>query len=155
MPDSVGWIGDEEWETIVANVPIVSVDLVVRTPDGVVLGRRLNEPARGEWFVPGGRVHKGESLVEAVHRVAEEELGADVEIRDRLGAYEHRYETADVADAGGKHLVPVGFAVETDATAFDGDDQHAELATFRPDELPELHEYVDAYLRDAGVLADG
>lgn len=149
-----GWIADDDWQTIVANVPIVSVDLVVLAPDGVVLGRRVNEPARGEWFVPGGRLHKGESLEVAVHRLADEELGVDVEIRDRLGAYEHRYETADVADAGGKHYVPVAFVVETAATVFDRDDQHGDLRTFEPDELPALHEYVDAYLRDAGVLEE-
>lgn len=151
-PDRVDWIADDDWRTIVANVPIVSVDLVVLAPDGVVLGRRQNEPARGEWFVPGGRVHKGEALEDAVHRIAEEELGADVEIRERLGAYEHRYDTADVADAGGKHYVPVAFVVTTDATSFDGDDQHGALRTFEPGELPQLHEYVDAYLRDAGVV---
>jgi hypothetical protein len=32
------WIQPREWEIIVRNVPIVSVDLVVCSPDGVVLG---------------------------------------------------------------------------------------------------------------------
>lgn len=66
-------IPDRVWETIVRNVPIVSVDLVVRSPDGVILTKRMNEPAKGEWFVPGGRVHKHERLTDAVHRVASED----------------------------------------------------------------------------------
>jgi colanic acid biosynthesis protein WcaH len=50
------WISGDDWETIVASVPIISVDLVVSRDGGVVLGRRTNEPAKGDWVVPGGRV---------------------------------------------------------------------------------------------------
>lgn len=150
----VDWISDSDWKTIVANVPILSVDLVVSTSDGIVLGRRTNEPARGEWFVPGGRVRKGEPLVEAVHRVAHDELGIDVEIRERLGVYEHVYETADLVGVGGKHYVPVGYLVETSETEFERDLQHDVVRTFDPDDLPALHEYTNAYLRDAGLVPD-
>ena len=59
-----------EWQSIVEHVPLVSVDLVVEHDGGVLLGRHENEPARGEWFVPGGTVLKNEPRTEAVHRVA-------------------------------------------------------------------------------------
>lgn len=78
-------VSDEDWATVVRNVPLVSVDLVVETDDGVVLGKRENNPAKGEWFVPGGRVRKHERLTDAVHRVAREELGVEVSIERRLG----------------------------------------------------------------------
>jgi colanic acid biosynthesis protein WcaH len=35
------WISEGEWETIVRNVPIVSVDVVVKRSDGIVLGKRM------------------------------------------------------------------------------------------------------------------
>lgn len=152
MPESVNWVSEKDWKTIVSNVPIMSVDLVVLTPNGVVLGRRKNEPAKGRWFVPGGRVRKGELLSEAVHRIAQEELGASIELRERLGVYEHLYETADIPESGGKHYVPVGFVVWTDETAFEADEQHRDLGVFSATELPTLHEYVEAYLVDAGVI---
>ena len=153
MPERVEWVSDEDWEAIVSNAPIVSVDLVVLTPDGIVLGRRENEPAKGMWFVPGGRVQKGEQLNNAALRVAREELGVDVDIRERLGVYEHLYEASDVPDAGGKHYVPVGFVVETDTTTFETDDQHSALRVFPIKDLPDLHEYVKEYLCDAGVFS--
>ncbi|WP_256302103.1 GDP-mannose mannosyl hydrolase, partial [Haloarchaeobius salinus] len=146
------WIPPAEWETIVRNVPIVSVDLVVRSPDGVVLGKRVNEPAKGEWFVPGGRLHKHERLNEAVHRLAREELGVDdVTIEESLGAYEHLYDTSDVDDGSGKHYLANGFLVETDLGVAEMtlDDQHGAVSAFGPDEFPDLHEYTTAYLRDA------
>jgi colanic acid biosynthesis protein WcaH len=41
------WIPEDDWRTIVANVPIVSVDLLIRTDEGLLFGRRTNEPAKG------------------------------------------------------------------------------------------------------------
>lgn len=142
------WIPNEEWETIVNNVPIVSVDLVVECPEGIVLGQRSNEPAKGEWFVPGGRVRKGESLDDAVHRVSMEELGVCIEICERLGAFEHFYETSEVGCE--KHYVAHGFHVWTEESVFKPDTQHGQLTTF--EELPQdLHEYVVDYLKEANL----
>jgi colanic acid biosynthesis protein WcaH len=106
------WIPEDDWRTIVANVPIVSVDLLIRTDDGLLFGTRTNEPAKGYWFPPGGRVRKGEAREEAVHRVAREECGLDVELVESLGAFEHIYETADVPDVDGKHYLANGYVVD-------------------------------------------
>lgn len=149
--DSQQPIPDESWETIVRNVPIVSVDLVVQTDGGVLLGKRRNEPAKGEWFVPGGTVFKNERLREAAHRVAREELGTDVEVEERLGTYEHFYETADVETDDGKHYVATAFVVRPEAEPVEPDDQHAELRAFSPP-FPALHPYVDRYLDALGLL---
>lgn len=144
------WIPEEEWQIIVANVPIVSVDLLVECPDGIVLGKRTNEPASGEWFVPGGRVRKGERLEDAVHRIGHDELGVDIEIQDKLGTFEHFYDTSDVGSE--KHYVAHGFHVRTEDTVFESDTQHGEIAVF--DEVPSgLHEHVEAYL-DASELTE-
>ena len=53
MADTDNPIPDDEWRTIFANVPLVSVDLVIEHDGGVLLGKRENDPAKGEWFVPG------------------------------------------------------------------------------------------------------
>lgn len=150
-----GPVPDDEWATIVRNVPLVSVDLVVRTGGGVVLAKRQNEPAKGEWFVPGGVVRKREGLEEAVHRVAREELGVSVRIDRRLGVYEHFYETADVESESGKHYVPIGYEVTTEEGVTTADDQHSAVERFEPpfSEI-DLHPYVAAYLEDAGLLDD-
>jgi colanic acid biosynthesis protein WcaH len=79
----------------VAAVPLVSIDLVVRRANGdVLLGLRNNRPAQGQWFVPGGRVRKGETLDEAFLRLTQEELGHPVSRSEAqlLGVYEHFYD---------------------------------------------------------------
>jgi colanic acid biosynthesis protein WcaH len=147
------WIDADDWATIVAHMPIPSVDLVVRHGGGVLLGRRANAPAKGEWFVPGGRIQKGERLREAVHRVADEELDVNVTVREPLGAYDHLYDTSDVDGVESKHYLANGFVVEAQGDPLTGvsDDQHDEFRLFqeRPDGC---HEYVAAYLDAAGLL---
>ena len=145
MSETDRWIPAEKWEVIVENVPIVSVDLVVKYEGGVLLGLRKNEPAKGEWFVPGGTVLKNERLVEAVQRVAKTELGCKVEIVERLGAYEHFYETSEVEGVDSKHYVANAFVVEPVAEVEATDDQHAEIRTFKPP-FEDLHPYVERYL---------
>lgn len=147
------WIPAAEWATVVRHVPIVSVDLVVHHDGGVVLGRRRNEPAKGEWLIPGGRVRKHERLADAARRVCREELGVEVRIARRLGVYEHFYDVADVDGVGGKHYVPVGFVVEPLDDGFEPDPQHDAFRVFHPpfEDVP-LHEYVETYFRDAGLL---
>jgi colanic acid biosynthesis protein WcaH len=64
------------YRKIVALVPIVCVDLLVVDRDGrVLLLKRRDEPAKGLWWFPGGRVHLGETRGQSALRKLEEECG--------------------------------------------------------------------------------
>ena len=70
------WIEENEYREIVKKIPIACVDLIVRNINGeVLLLRRNDEPARDEWWFPGGRVYHGESRYDAAHRKLLEECG--------------------------------------------------------------------------------
>jgi colanic acid biosynthesis protein WcaH len=74
---------------------LVSIDLVVKDQNNrILLGFRVNEPARGAWFVPGGRIMKDETLEEAFERISEEETGIRYSLSEAklLGAFTHNYE---------------------------------------------------------------
>lgn len=104
-----------EFATALAALPLVSVDWVVSNPAGAVLtGQRLNAPARGSWFTPGGRVRKGEPLAEALVRVAVDELGASAASllnggwlgrAQLMGAWDHFYSDSAFSDATPTHYV--------------------------------------------------
>lgn len=51
----------------------------------LLLVRRVNEPGRGQWSVPGGRIRPGEDDQQAVIREVAEETGLDVEVTGYLG----------------------------------------------------------------------
>lgn len=143
----------ELYGRVVANFPQVCVELVVEHDDGVLLARRDNEPAKGEWFWPGGRLFKGEVLEDAVHRIAEEELGIDVEIRQQLGVHAHFWETSDVVGNPSRHTVNVVFLVTPldDDPPIELDDQHTEYRILGEPE-PDLHEYVRRYVEEYELL---
>lgn len=59
---------------------------VIRDGAGrLLLVLRGNEPGRGSWSVPGGRVEPGEDERAAVAREVREETGLDVEVGALLG----------------------------------------------------------------------
>lgn len=90
----MSWLPAEHFSRMVADMPLVSIDLVVRNARGeALLGQRLNRPAQGCWFVPGGRIRKDERIAQAFARLTQEELGQSIAIEAArfLGVYEHHY----------------------------------------------------------------
>ena len=84
----------ELFKTIVEHTPLISIDLIIRNEKGeVLLGQRLNRPAKNYWFVPGGRIFKDESFEIAFKRITLVELGVQICLNDALflGVYEHFY----------------------------------------------------------------
>jgi ADP-ribose pyrophosphatase YjhB (NUDIX family) len=62
---------------------------VVRDEQGrLLLVRRANEPGRGLWSIPGGRVEPGETAVEAVVREVAEETRLPVVVLGLAGVVE-------------------------------------------------------------------
>jgi colanic acid biosynthesis protein WcaH len=143
------YIPEETFGACLDAFPQVCIDLVLERDGQVLLARRTNDPAKGEWFWPGGRLYKGERFEAAVHRVAREELGIEVDIVERLGVYAHFWDTSRVEGADSRHTVPLAYRVRQrhpDAS-ITLDDQHDDYRFVTGDE-GEFHEYVELYLDD-------
>lgn len=92
------WLSEEIFSSACAALPLVSVDLMITRLGNqgleLLLGLRNNRPAQGWWFTPGGRIRKNERLLSALCRVAQEEIGLNLEWLSRaqlLGAWDHFY----------------------------------------------------------------
>ena len=60
-------LDDSVFKTIVKNTPLISIDLIIENSNSeILLGERVNRPARGCLFVPGGRIRKDETINEAL-----------------------------------------------------------------------------------------
>ena len=117
-------------------MPIVCVDCIVVNDKGhYLLVKRDNEPLKGEYWVPGGRLHKGERLEDAVRRKMRQEIGVDVEIIRNLGFFEEFFDkTAENAE-GGVHTISVVYLVKPKSDDIKLDEQSSDWGWF--DRLPE------------------
>jgi colanic acid biosynthesis protein WcaH len=146
-----------DFDSVVRLTPLIAIDLIVRSPEGrVLVGRRTNEPAKGRFFVPGGRVTKNEVLAAAFRRISLAELGVEKRIEEGRfqGVYEHFYSTNNHEVTGfGTHYVVLAYGLACAA----GDlrlphDQHGEFAWLTEADLlrsAEVHENTKAYFRSA------
>ena len=143
------------FKAVVRNTPLVSIDLIITDSEGKVLvGERANDPAKGFWFVPGGRIRKGETLASAFHRLLLGETGLSRSISDAafLGVFEHHYETNTFNDPDfGTHYVVLGYRVPIGGRpAIRQDDQHLHMQWMSEAAIldaPAVHENTKAYFR--------
>src|SRR5258708_6949746 len=83
--------------------PEVCVGAIAVDDDRLLMIRRAQEPGKGLWSLPGGRVETGELLAEAVVRELAEETGLEGVCGQLVGWVERIAETS--------HYVILDFAV--------------------------------------------
>ena len=87
--------------------PAVGVGAVIVRDGRALIVRRAHEPRKGEWSLPGGLLHLGESLADAVRREVREETGLDVELGPIIETFDRIHR-----DDGGRiryHFVIIDF----------------------------------------------
>lgn len=142
----------EIFATVVENTPLISIDLIVKNSmDQVLLGKRVNEPALGFWFVPGGRIFKNETLDNAFSRTVKHELNCKM-LRDEaqlLGVYEHFYENNVFNHDFTTHYIVLAHKIELDEIPL-LNNQHSDYRWFDIKELllsQNVHKYTKDYFR--------
>lgn len=113
----------------------------------LLMVRRGNDPGRGLWSLPGGRVEHGEYLGDALKREVAEETGLSIDVGDLVGIFEVR---------GDPHYVVLDFF----ATAADENEPRpagdvAEARWVPLDEVPTLEctpRFIET-MKGWGVLA--
>lgn len=142
----------ESFKQVVQNTPLVSIDLVVKNAIGqVLLGMRQNAPAKGYWFVPGGRILKDESVSVAFERLVAAELGVDMHFSAAKfhGVYEHLYNDAFVGETISTHYVVLAYQIEIDVALSDlPEAQHSDYRWFDENALaddPKVHKHSKWY----------
>ncbi len=112
-------INNTEYKKIIENIPICCVDVVICHSDKILLVYRNTEPAKNEWWFPGGRVYKNEKLEDAAIRKAYEEVGIKVQIVKMIGVYETLFNKGPFDDLkSGVHTVNIYFLVKPTSENF-------------------------------------
>lgn len=128
-------------------MPIVCVDIVVLYKNKILLGKRLNRPDKGKWWLPGGRVLKGETLKHAAIRKLNEETGIKTKNLKELGFGETFFK--DGPFSGSTHTVNFVFLFRAKKNPnLYLDKQHSEFKWF--ENIPTgSHPYVKKFIKKA------
>ena len=68
-------------------IPSLTTDIFIHDKRDFILIKRLNDPFKGYWALPGGFVEYGESVEDAAVREAKEETSIDVELERLVNVY--------------------------------------------------------------------
>ena len=127
----------ETFKAVIASTPLISIDLIVRNKRGeILLGKRTNRPAKGNWFVPGGRILKDESFESAFKRLLKAELGINGAPSFFKGLYQYFYDDNFSEEDFTTHYVVLAYEIE-----FSGElsslpiEQHSDYRWFDENEL--------------------
>ncbi|EJH2659220.1 GDP-mannose mannosyl hydrolase [Salmonella enterica] len=154
------FLRQEDFAAVVRTTPLISLDFIVENGQGeILLGQRLNRPAQGYWFVPGGRVCKDETLEAAFERLTQAELGVCLPLAAGTfyGVWQHFYDDNFSGEDFSTHYIVLGFRLrvaEDDLHLPDA--QHGSYRWLTPEQLlasDNVHDNSRAYfLTDAPAV---
>lgn len=147
----------EQFKTVIEYTPLISINLVTMFKDKVLLGRRVNKPAKDFYFTTGGIVRKNELFKEAQKRIAKNELGLELPTELKfIGIFEHFYNDS-IFDNISTHYVNHGYLLELEEELINlPQEQHSNYKWFTIKELlqsDEVHIYVKDYFKNLNLIA--
>ena len=144
---------DEKFLKIIDSTPLVSIDFIIENSEGkILLGKRINRPAQGYWFVPGGRIRKNENITDAFERISLIELGTKLSISyaQLLGAFDHIYDDNYLGkEKINTHYVVLGYKIRLQENlVIEPDGQHSKIKWWNQHDLlndSDVHSNTKAY----------
>ena len=89
------YIPNELYNKIKLSLPIACVDILLMHEDKFLLVRRNQEPAKGSWWFPGGRIFKNELIFDAAIRKGQEELRLQLQPIELISVEESIFDEND------------------------------------------------------------
>lgn len=143
-------IPQDRYRYILEHMAIVCVDVAIYNHrEEVLLVKRRNEPAKNRFWLPGGRVLKGETRRDAARRKVLEECGVGVDFLVELFTSETIFDDGPAGiPVHSVNTVYFTMIKDTDVTL---DEQSSEFAWRRPGDwlLEDMHPYVQTALRES------
>ena len=124
-------------------MPLASVDILVVHEGKLLLMRRANNPGKGVWFLPGGRIRCGETIEETVLRELDEETGLTARKIEAKGGMTHFWSDA--------HYVTTIHRVDVVGSEVRMDDEHDEYM-WVSELLDDIHPLVREMAERTGVF---
>jgi len=144
-------LDDHTFKIVIHSTPLISIDLIVKKDDKILLGKRINKPAQGYLFSIGGRVYKNETIDIAMKRIVKNELNIELKLTPRfIGIFEHFYDDSCYQNLS-THYVNLAYEVKIEEVPNLPAEQHNEYQWLTIDELLEskqVHKYVKDFFKN-------
>ena len=144
-------LDDYTFKTVIDSAPLVSIDILLKKDNKILLGKRINKPAQGYFFSTGGRVNKNETIDSAMARIAKNELNIELKFMPKfIGVFEHFYDDS-IYESVTTHYVNIAYEYEVEEIPDLPAEQHSEYKWFTVNELlksKQVHKYVKDYFRN-------
>ena len=144
-------LDDQTFEAVINSTPLISIDLLVKKDNKILLGKRINKPAQGYLFSIGGRVYKNETINSAMMRIVSKELNISLKLTPRfIGVFDHFYDDSIYQDVS-THYVNLAYEIKIEETLNLPGEQHNEYQWLTIDELlksKQVHKYVKDYFKN-------
>ena len=128
-------LDNQTFKTVINSTPLISIDLLVKKDNKILLGKRINKPAQGYLFSIGGRVYKNETINSAMMRIANNELNISIKLTPSfIGVFEHFYDDSIYQDIS-THYINLAYEIEIEETLNLPIKQHNEYQWLTIDEL--------------------
>ena len=146
------FIDKEIYKTIVEYSIIPTVDIIfLDTDKRVLLWLRNNEPLKWKYHLPGWRIEKNETILQAAQRKAKEELSITIDIQrlQFVWVYDDIFDNSDFGSFS-SHFIPITFSYELSTEEESNiitDEQHDDIKFFAYND-PEIHPFLEKRLQD-------
>ena len=142
---------DQIFKTVIDSTPLISIDILIKKDNKILLGKRINKPAQGYFFSIGGRINKNETIDNAMARVALNELNIELKSAPEfIGVFEHFCDDSMYENIS-THYVNIAYEYEMEETPGLTTKQQSEYQWFTVDELlnnDQVHKYTKDYFRN-------
>lgn len=101
------------WLKIHQNMPILCLDVIVVRDNKVLLVKRSNEPAKGQYWFPGGRLQRNEEFKDAASRLIRDETGIQASRFKQLGITNLILDKDPFGHGKGTHTPTITMLAET------------------------------------------
>lgn len=146
-------LDDQDFLKLIRFSPLFSIDLVVVNENReLLIGKRVNAPAKGWWFVPGGRVYKNETLRCAFSRITTLEIGESHEMQSckSLGLYEHFYDESALCEDVSTHYINTPYLIKINKSDVNAPkkqhDSYRWVSLDKVDEDLSIHKYSKVFI---------
>ena len=108
------FIPEKKYKEIVKLIPILCIDaLITNNKNEYLLIKRLNDPLKGTFWVPGGRVLHLEKTEDALIRIMKKELNLDIDKfkKEIYGVYEDFFDSNSFQNKINYHTVSIVYKI--------------------------------------------